>query len=153
LEIERKFLTKSPLPFSLNDYPYHFITQSYISFSPTIRIRKEDNTYILTVKGKGHLQREEWETILSTKQYEFLLQKTEGTPVVKRRYFIPLENSLTAEIDIYEGNLKGLLTTEVEFLTLDDAQSYQPPTWMEEDVSNNPSYKNTNLSKYGSPQK
>ena len=153
LEIERKFLTTSPLPFSLEDYPYHSITQSYISFSPTIRIRKQDDTYILTVKGKGHLQREEWETSLSAEEYTFLLQKTEGMPIVKKRYCIPLENQLTAEVDVYEGNLKGLLTTEVEFVTLEKALSYQPPDWMGKDVSDNPSYKNTNLSKYGFPQK
>ncbi len=34
MEIEKKFLTKT-IPFSLEQYPYASITQSYISFSPT----------------------------------------------------------------------------------------------------------------------
>lgn len=153
MEIERKFLTQLPLPFSLENYPSHEITQAYVSFSPTIRIRKEDSLFILTVKGKGHLAREEWELPLTAPEYLALLSKTEGTPVVKRRYFIPLENQLTAEVDVYQGVLQGLVTTEVEFPSLTDALAYQPPSWMGKDVSDDTNYKNTTLSKHGLPKK
>ena len=60
MEIERKFLTKE-IPFDITAYPCKQISQAYISFSPTIRIRQSDEKYILTVKGKGHLAREEFE--------------------------------------------------------------------------------------------
>ena len=56
MEIERKFLTKE-LPFDITAYPCKAITQAYLSFSPTIRIRQSNADYILTVKGKGHLAR------------------------------------------------------------------------------------------------
>ena len=99
MEIERKFLTKQ-IPFDITIYPYKQITQAYISFSPTIRIRQSDASYILTVKGKGHLAREEFELLLTKEEYDRLVQKTEGTPVCKRRYLVPIEGGLTAEVDI-----------------------------------------------------
>ena len=102
MEIERKFLTKH-IPFDITEYPFKQISQAYISFSPTIRIRQSDEKYILTVKGKGHLAREEFELPLTKEDYDRLFLKTEGTPVVKKRYLVPVEGGYTAEVDIYEG--------------------------------------------------
>ena len=110
MEIERKFLTKH-IPFDITVYPYKQISQAYISFSPTIRIRQSDEAYILTVKGKGHLAREEFELPLTKEDYDRLSLKTEGTPVIKKRYLVPIDGGLTAEVDIYEGELTGLMTT------------------------------------------
>lgn len=87
MEIERKFLTKE-LPFDITAYPCKAITQAYLSFSPTIRIRQSNADYILTVKGKGHLAREEFELPLSEEEYNRLSLKTEGTPVCKKRYLV-----------------------------------------------------------------
>ena len=151
MEIERKFLTEH-LPFDITTYPCHTMTQAYISFSPTIRVRQSDDAYILTVKGKGHLAREEFELPLSREDYERLLTKTEGTPVVKKRYYVPLEGGLTAEVDVYEGELTGLLTTEVEFSSLEEAEAFVPPAWFGKDVSEERAYKNTSLSLYGLPK-
>lgn len=151
MEIERKFLTEQ-LPFDITAYPYHRMTQAYISFSPTIRVRQSDDAYILTVKGKGHLAREEFELPLSREDYDRLLTKTEGTPVRKKRYYVPLEGGLTAEVDVYEGELAGLLTTEVEFSSLEEAEAFVPPVWFGKDVSEERAYKNTSLSLYGLPK-
>ncbi len=151
MEIERKFLTKH-IPFDITAYPSLQITQAYISFSPTIRIRQSNEDYILTVKGKGHLARQEFELPLTKADYEKLLTKTEGTPVVKKRYLVPLENGLTAEVDIYEGELSGLMTTEVEFSSLEEANAFLAPDWFGEDVSEEKAYKNTSLSLRGLPK-
>ena len=51
MEIEKKYLTKT-LPFDIEQYPKKEISQSYISLSPTIRIRHLGDKYFLTVKGK-----------------------------------------------------------------------------------------------------
>ena len=151
MEIERKFLTEQ-LPFDITAYPCHRMTQAYISFSPTIRVRQSDDAYILTVKGKGHLAREEFELPLSREDYDRLLTKTEGMPVRKKRYYVPLEGGLTAEVDVYEGELAGLLTTEVEFSSLEEAEAFVPPVWFGKDVSEERAYKNTSLSLYGLPK-
>lgn len=151
MEIERKFLTKH-IPFDITVYPFKQISQVYISFSPTIRIRQSDDAYILTVKGKGHLAREEFELTLTKEEYDRLFLKTEGTPVVKKRYLVPVEGGLTAEVDIYEGELEGLMTTEVEFSSLEDAENFIAPAWFGRDVSEERAYKNTFLSLYGMPK-
>ena len=151
MEIERKFLTKH-IPFAITAYPCKEITQAYISFSPTIRLRQSDGDFILTVKGKGHLAREEFELSLSRAEYDRLLPKTEGTPVRKKRYLVPLQQGLTAEVDIYEGELAGLMTTEVEFPSMEEAEAFVAPGWFGKDVSEEKAYKNTSLSLYGLPK-
>ena len=151
MEIERKFLTKH-IPFDITEYPFKQISQAYISFSPTIRIRKSNEDYILTVKGKGHLAREEFELPLSKEDYDRLFLKTEGTPVIKKRYLVPVAGGLTAEVDIYEGELEGLMTTEVEFPSLEEAEAFAAPEWFGKDVSEEKAYKNTSLSLYGMPK-
>ncbi|MBQ9091537.1 MAG: CYTH domain-containing protein [Anaerotignum sp.] len=151
MEIERKFLTKH-IPFDITEYPFKQIAQAYISFSPTIRIRQSDDDYILTVKGKGHLARDEFELLLSKEDYDKLSLKTEGTPVIKKRYLVPIAGGLTAEVDIYEGELEGLMTTEVEFPSLEAAEHFVAPEWFGKDVSEEKAYKNTSLSLYGMPK-
>ena len=151
MEIERKFLTKH-IPFDITVYPYQQISQAYISFSPTIRIRQSDEAYILTVKGKGHLAREEFELPLTKEDYDRLSLKTEGTPVIKKRYLVPIDGGLTAEVDIYEGELTGLMTTEVEFPSLEAAERFVAPDWFGKDVSEEKAYKNTSLSLHGMPK-
>ena len=96
LEIERKWLIDvAELPFSLGCFERHRIVQSYVSFSPQIRIRSiDDERFILTVKGKAAgvesaLAREECEFELSEDSYRDLLAKTEGRTLIKARYVIP----------------------------------------------------------------
>lgn len=151
MEIERKFLTKE-IPFSLDGFACKELKQSYLSFMPTIRIRKSDDAYILTIKGSGHISREEHELFITKEEYERLLAKAEGVEICKKRYLIPLDNGLTAELDVYEGDLAGLYTTEVEFLTEEDAEGFVPPTWFGADVSKERGYKNAVLAQEGLPK-
>jgi len=152
MEIERKFLIEK-IPFSLEGIVYKDMAQSYISFSPAIRIRKSDEAYILTVKGRGHMVREEFELAIAEQDYVALRKKTSGTEVRKRRYYIPLENNLTAELDVYEGMLDGLYTVEVEFSSMEEAERFSVPAWFGRDVTTQKRYKNTMLSLYGMPEK
>lgn len=151
MEIERKFLTKE-VPFSLDAYPSCQISQCYISLSPTIRLRRQDQDFILTVKGKGLMAKEEFELPLSREEYEKLLEKAETPSVEKRRYLVPLEGGLMAEVDVYEGPLLGLMTTEVEFPSIEEAQTFLPPLWFGKDVTMEKAYKNTSLALYGIPE-
>ena len=47
MEIERKFLIKE-LPAKLEEFPFHHIEQAYLCTDPVVRIRRQDETYILT---------------------------------------------------------------------------------------------------------
>ncbi len=125
MEIERKFLIKD-LP-NLENYPKKDIIQSYISFKPEIRIRKVDDNYYLTTKSEGTLIREENEIAINLTTYLNFCRIIRGNIIHKTRYFIPLENDLMGELDIYHENLEGLQTAEVEFPNLKQAQEFTIP--------------------------
>lgn len=150
MEIERKFLTKS-VPFAWEEYPSYQISQCYISTLPTIRLRQMDTQYILTIKGKGHMAKEELELLLTEEEYMHLKQKAETPVLEKVRYQIPIENGLIAELDIYKGRLQGLMTTEVEFFSVAEAKAFVPPAWFGKEITEDVRYKNTHLAKYGIP--
>lgn len=145
IEIEKKFLLKY-LPENLDNYDRKEFSQAYISRKPTIRIRKEDDEYFLTVKGKGSTKRIEYNLEIGKEEYENLLKKTDGNIVNKTRYFIPIENDLIAELDVYHDNLVGLFTVEVEFNDEKQCETFHKPSWFSDDVSNDRKYKNTSLS-------
>ena len=52
MEIERKYLIKT-LPEHLEQYPCKVIEQGYLNTNPVVRIRRSNDDYILTYKGKG----------------------------------------------------------------------------------------------------
>jgi len=144
MEIERKFLVDSR-PSNLESYVSVEIEQAYISVDPSIRLRKSNNDYIFTIKQKGMLAREEFEMPLSKEQYERLWPKIETNVIKKTRFLIPIHDEKTAEFDIYYGALSGLLTVEVEFNSIEQANSFEPPEWFGLDVTNDPKYKNSAL--------
>lgn len=150
MEIERKYLVHE-LP-NLKRYPSKRITQGYISTDPVIRVRQMGNQYCVCVKSQGHMIREEFELNITKEQYEGLWEKVEFSPIEKVRYFIPLENGLTAELDVYEGHLKNLITVEVEFDSALAADHFKAPVWFGRDITHDNRYKNNHLSMYGIPQ-
>jgi len=145
MEIERKFLLRE-LPFDPGGFESSEIEQSYVSVDPVIRLRRRGGDYILTVKGAGRIEREEFELSLTRKQYERLRQKAEGRVIEKTRYLVPLSDGHTAELDVFHGELDGLIFVEVEFETREGAENFTPPDWFGEDVSENPNYSNARLS-------
>ena len=70
-EIERKFLIKN-LPENLENFTHYEIRQGYISTDPTIRLRQQDDNYILTVKSAGLMKKEEYELDLTEDQFNRL---------------------------------------------------------------------------------
>ena len=52
MEIERKYLIRE-LPEHLERYAYHEIEQAYLCTAPVVRIRRQDDRYILTYKSSG----------------------------------------------------------------------------------------------------
>ena len=147
MEIERKYLVNS-LPENLESYPHVEIEQCYLCTSPTVRVRRMGDVYILTVKERikdcssAIVNREE-EFTLSVDAYERLKAKCEGRPVLKTRYRIPLEGGLTAEFDLFHGSHEGLRLVEVEFPDTAAADSFTPPVWFGSDVSSDRRYRNS----------
>ena len=144
MEIERKFLVLR-LPEHLNAYPKRHIEQAYLSADPVVRIRRVDDSYILTCKGEGLLVREEREMPLSAAAYRRLLPKAEGTVIEKDRYRIPC-GPYTIELDVFGVTLAPLVLAEVEFPTEEEAAAFQPPDWFGAEVTYDPAYTNARLS-------
>ncbi len=147
-EIERKWLVKK-IPDNLEQYPCLLIEQAYLCGSPTVRVRKENDSYYLTYKGSRRdpsntdISHSEYNLPLDSESYEHLKEKRDGILIRKRRYVIPTEGGLHIELDVFDPPLSPLVLVEVEFETEEDAESYIPPEWFGEDVSNKPDYKNS----------
>ena len=148
MEIERKFLVLT-LPERLDTFPCRIIEQGYLSTDPVIRIRKDNEKYELTYKSKGLMTRQEYNLPLTREAYCHLLKKIDGRLIRKRRYMIPLREGLTAELDLFEGELAPLTLAEVEFLDEAPAASFVPPAWFGEDVTFSGKYHNSSLSQTG----
>lgn len=146
MEIERKFMVKD-LP-DLTGYAFKSVSQGYLSYQPEIRIRSmNDNEYYLTQKGDGDLARKEIEPPIDKDAFGILSNLVKGRMISKTRYFIPLGENLKAELDIFAGELTGLITVEVEFDTEQDALDFEIPDWFSDELTYDERYKNKNLAR------
>ena len=147
MEIERKFLVNTnELPKNLSHYECRHIEQGYLCTDPVIRIRMDNNSYILTYKSKGLMTREEFEMPLTKESFHHLSKKIDGKLIVKDRYMIPYGDTLIIELDIFKDYLETLILAEVEFSSEDEANNFIPPVWFGEDVTFSGKYHNSYLS-------
>ena len=152
MEIERKWLIDiNNIPYNLNDYEHLDIEQAYISFKPTVRIRKITNLdqYILTIKSSSKdngLSRQEYELNISKEEYDNLLTKKEGNILYKTRYKVPF-NEYTYEIDIFHNQYEGLGYVEVEFNTIEQAKQFETPSWVLQELTGSKIYTNASLAR------
>ncbi len=142
MEIERKFLIRQ-LPGDLEAYPCLLIEQAYLCTDPVVRVRRQNDDYYMTYKGRGLMEREEYNLPLNAGAYEHLKAKADGRTITKKRYCMPL-GELTIELDIFSSP-EGLVMAEVEFPTREAALSFTPPEWFGEDVTGDSRYHNSNM--------
>ena len=148
MEIERKYLIdKDNIPCRLEEYPSRQIEQGYLCTEPVVRIRRDNEDYVLTYKSRGLMVREEYNLPLTREAYAHLLPKADGVVLTKKRYLIPLDGSdhLTIELDVFEGRYAGLLLAEVEFTSEEEAMAFQAPEWFGRDVTFTREYQNSRL--------
>lgn len=143
MEIEKKYLVTLD-NINLSNYPYRIIEQGYLSTTPVVRVRRDNDEYYLTYKSKGLMVREEANLPLTKDSYHHLIKKSDGSIIRKCRYLIPY-SSYTIELDVFEGDLEGLVLAEVEFPSVEEANRFLPPSWFIKDVTNDPRYQNSNL--------
>jgi CYTH domain-containing protein len=162
IEIERKWLLdvdNIPVDFEKEADERWEITQSYVNFSPEVRVRKlvggEDEVfYIMTVKSDmtvDGLSREEREWYISEEEYDHLLTKSEGDTIVKTRYRVD-RDGLHYEYDIFHDQLSGLAYLEIEFTSEEAARDFEQPSYVVRDVTAEKRYKNQELARYGMPE-
>lgn len=152
VEIERKFLVSPEvaekyLKMSDNgEIAHREIQQAYLTTDPVVRVRKTDDKYTLTYKGKGDIEREEYNLPLNKESYETLLSKADGNVITKRRILIPYAK-YTIELDIFREPFESIVLAEVEFDSLEEAENFEKPEWFLEDVSEKVEYKNSYMSR------
>ena len=148
IEIERKFLVKSD-DFLKQFKTHNRIVQGYLSSVPerTVRVRIKREKGYLTIKGKSNesgLSRMEWEKEIDVKEAEMLLQICESGVIDKIRYEIEFGNH-TFEVDVFDGENKGLTVAEVELQS--ENESFEKPDWLGKEVTGDEKYYNAYLSK------
>ena len=152
MEIERKYLPQG-LPDWLELTGGVEIEQAYLCTSPTLRIRRMGDDYILTVKQRvvapsSAIHHREEEFMLDNGSYSRLLAKREGNVVSKTRYKVPI-GGLVAEIDVFHGVHDGLVLVEVEFPDTEAADAFTPPAWFGREVSGDRRFTNAFLAMNG----
>lgn len=145
MEIERKFLIKK-LPENLDEYNRIEMEQGYLNTNPVVRVRRENDDYVLTYKGDGLMARREENLPLTKEAYDNLIRKCDGRIISKTRYIIPIDGKLKAELDIFHKDLDGLVIAEVEFGSIEEAESFIPLEWFGSDVTMDGKYHNSYLS-------
>jgi len=104
---------------------------------PVLRIRKSGDKFEITKKEplqEGDASRLLETTIpLTAGEYAELAQLP-GKRVEKTRFYYR-EEGTTYQIDVFRGELSGLILVDVEFDSLEKKASFTPPPWVLKDVT------------------
>ena len=146
-EIERKFLLRSD---AWRDQVSDRVrlVQGYLSRGErtAIRVRIKGDTAELNIKHTlDGIHRLEYEYPIPIADARELLEQVAQRPLIdKTRHHVVLGEHLW-EIDEFHGENAGLIVAEIE---LDDAdEPFERPPWLGEEVSHDPRYYNSNLSR------
>jgi adenylate cyclase len=126
-EIEKAFLVTIP-PADLEKYPAKKLVDRYIPIDmehPSFRIRQHGDLFILSKKtptGKG-IYREQ--NIVITPEEYTVFEKVPAKIVQKKRYLYGED----AQVDVFEGDLKGLIIAEFEFATEAEMNNFVAPKY------------------------
>ncbi|MBO4863427.1 MAG: CYTH domain-containing protein [Eubacterium sp.] len=146
MEIERKYIVKEiPAKLDLNSYESSEIEQGYLDIDPVVRIRRKGDRFFLTIKSDGLLVRNEFEKEISKEDYEELSPMIRSNIITKTRYKIPY-GTYTIELDIFHKAFEGLIYAEVEFTSVEEAESFTAPDYFYLEVTEDVRYTNASLS-------
>lgn len=144
-EIERKFLLRDDSWRALAAGQVA-IRQAYLALDAkaSIRVRIRGNeSASLTIKSRGAaLRRLELEYPVPVLDAERMFALRQGAVVEKTRHLVPWRG-LTWEIDVFEGENKGLLLAEIELR--DEAQTLELPPFVGAEITGQPQYYNSAL--------
>lgn len=130
-EFELTYLLKN-IPKDLFDSKSERIIDRYIpteSRHPVIRLRKSGEKMELTKKEpikEGDSSHQLEQTIILTQAEYNALEKIPAKVVDKTRYYYSFKKN-QIEIDIFEGDLKGLILADVEFSSHEEKNNFFAP--------------------------
>jgi len=146
VEIERKFLVKKGLWEALEKPKGKHYRQGYLMNSEdrVVRVRIAGEQGFLTIKGAAEgISRLEYEYEIPKSDAEEMLDWFQPEGTEKIRYRIPEDSGLVWEVDEFLGANEGLVVAEIE-LTSED-QSFTRPDWLDQEVTHDERYANSNL--------
>lgn len=145
LEIERKFLVAGDSYKSMATSAID-LWQGYLSVDPeaTVRLRIAGEKAFITVKGiTTGATRGEWEYEIP-KADAIAMKPLCKASLEKTRYIVPFGGHRW-EVDQFMGRLSGLVIAEIELNS--ENEPFTRPPFIGEDVTGDPKYYNSNLSK------
>lgn len=148
IEIERKFLVTddSWREAAADGIP---IKQGYLvgGKEASVRVRLQGNKANLNIKSATlGVRRQEFEYPIPIEEAEIILTTLcQPSIIEKTRYLVSYANKQW-EIDVFEGDNTGLIVAELELH--DEAEQFERPSWLGQEVSDDPRYYNTCLSQH-----
>lgn len=151
MEYERKFLLKE-FPADMDVREAQNIVQAYVSGpndDSEVRVRSTTMgsvaVYSMTVKTGEGASRSETEVKLSSTNFDSFVTNSDNIiRKIRLRFFFVTPN-LYADVDIYQNQLVGLRTVEVEFQTPESMANFVPPAWFGQEVTGISEFSNSNL--------
>ncbi len=138
-ELEQTYLARI-IPNGLASCPSKLIVDVYYPADrdhASLRIRQRGDHYEITKKVMAHgtdsSHMLEHTIELDEEEYKGLTQNP-GKHVAKRRYLYQFEGH-TAEVDVFEGDLAGLVEVDFEFTDRDEQLAFQMPDFCLADVT------------------
>ena len=146
IEIERKFLVigEAWRGEVRNNcyYKQGYMANAEGGASVRVRIAGEDANINIKSMTLG-VSRQEYEYPIPLADAEQMLNTLCPGPVIeKTRYFVDF-NGHTWEVDVFEGDNAGLVVAEIELSAEDEA--FDLPSWVGDEVSDDPRYYNVCL--------
>ena len=148
-EIEYKFLVDKTKWEELEKPKSQEITQGFLhsSVEKTVRIRTKGDKAFLTIKGKTiGITRTEFEYEIPLVDAKHMLEQMIYKKIKKHRFEIWFENHKW-EVDVFGGELKGLILAELEVKS--EEENFTIPEWATTNVSKDPRFYNAVLIEKG----
>ena len=145
-EVERKFLVK-PGAWTPEGAGTWY-KQGYLSSQKerVVRVRIAGTKSMLTIKGPTTgVTRSEFEYPIPLEDASILLDTLCEKPLIDKHRHLEVHGGKTWEIDVFHGENEGLVVAEIELTS--EAEAFEHPAWLAEEVSSDPRYFNSNLLK------
>jgi len=145
LEIERKFLVNSDR-YKIGAKPID-IMQAYLTIQNNlaIRVRIEGRTASFAIKSKvSERVNREYEYNIPLDEAQSMMELSQYSVITKTRYLVMFKRH-TWEVDEFHGDNQGLVVAEIELE--DENEVFEKPDWLDNEVTSDYRYLNSNLSK------
>jgi len=145
LEIERKYLVNSDR-YKIGAKSIK-IMQAYLTIQNNlaIRVRIEGRTASFAIKSKiSERVNREYEYNIPLDEAKSIMKLSEHSVITKTRYLVDFKHHIW-EVDEFHGDNQDLVIAEIELE--DENELFEKPDWLDNEVTSDYRYLNSNLSK------